>query len=548
MMDSLSQFETLVEDYLAAFYRANPVLATQMGLHDYDYDLGDQSAEAKEAQTAQDRETLRRLEGLDPQAWPVTEQIDYQLLTTRLRLSLRQQEELRPWQRVPGDYASLATLGCYLLLLREFAPLRERLASLLERLRQVPQVLERGRANVTDPVRVFTEIALEELPGHRVIFDQVIPAAAAAEPDLAGPIQEAAQAASAALEAYGQHLQALLPTAAAEFAVGREYYDHLVREEHGLPYDADQLQELGEDWLAMTNERMVQTVRETAPGKGVDEVVEEIKRDHPAPEDLLATYEREMNRTRQFVLDHHLVDLPERESLEVIETPPPLRVLIPYAAYLPPAPFEDEQRGLFLVTPIPPEAEEETRRRLLAGHARAPMQVVTLHEGYPGHHLQLTTAHRLAPPRRNHLANNNLFIEGWAFYCEELMEQLGYLSDPRTKLMRLNAQRWRAARVILDTGLHTRGMRMEEAVRLLVEGAGLEEPAAWAEVKRYTLTPTQPTCYLVGKLEILKLRDEYERRHADYTLAQFHRDLLKWGSLPPALVARQWMAERDEGR
>jgi uncharacterized protein (DUF885 family) len=366
----------------------------------------------------------------------------------------------------------------------------------------------------------------------------VIPAAAAAEPDRAGPITEAARAASVALEEYGEHLRSLRPHAREEFAVGREFYERLVREEHLLPYDAEQLREISEEWLAKTNEAMARLADQIEPGSAVNDVLAALKQEHPSSDELLAAYEREVAVTRQFVVDHHLVDLPEGETLDLIETPPPLRALIPYAAYMPPPPFEANQRGLFLVTPIDPAADEAMRRRQLAGHPRARLPIIALHEGYPGHHVQLTTANHLAPPLRKHFLST-LLAEGWAFYCEELMEELGYLRTPETRFMRLNAQRWRAARVIIDTGLHTRGMSLDEAVQTLV-AQGLEEPAARAEVKRYTMMPTQPMSYLLGKLELVRLRQAYERQHEDYTLAAFHADLLRWGTIPPAMIERQW--------
>lgn len=206
--------------------------------------------------------------------------------------------------------------------------------------------------------------------------------------------------------------------------------------------------------------------------------------------------------------------------------------------YLPPAPLEDKQVGSFFVTPVDPDADPEARERQLQGHSSYQIPVVSLHEGYPGHHLQLVWANTHPSLVRKQVWST-LFVEGWAFYCEELMEREGFLEDPRNRLARLDAELWRAARIIADVSLHTRGMTEEEGVALLVE-AGRDEPGAKAEVRRYTMSPTQPMSYLIGKLEIMELADRYRAdKGADFDLAEFHEALLRCGSVPPALAAWQ---------
>lgn len=244
-----------------------------------------------------------------------------------------------------------------------------------------------------------------------------------------------------------------------------------------------------------------------------------------------------MERARDFVVAQELVDLPHHESLNVIETPPFQRNMLPYAAYMPPAPFEARQDGLFWVTPIDTAQSPDRREAQLQGHSRYNIVIIALHEAYPGHHLQMSRANQIESRFRRHFANSNLFLEGWALYCEEMMYEAGFYHDPRVRLMQLKDQLWRAARVVIDVQLHTAGITPEEAVRFLVEEAKLEEPNAQAEVRRYTLTPTQPMSYILGKRAILALRDQVRRRQGDrFNLRRFHNDLLSHGSLPPRLV------------
>ena len=179
--------------------------------------------------------------------------------------------------------------------------------------------------------------------------------------------------------------------------------------------------------------------------------------------------------------------------------------------------------------------DEKTRRERLEGHPRAGIAVIACHEGYPGHHLQLTVAADNPSLARKSL-RSNLMVEGWGLYVEELMTEIGYLDAPATRLLRLKDLLWRAARVIVDVGLSTGKMSFEDAVIFMVERAKLERPNALAEVRRYTLTPLQPSSYALGRAAILALRDK--ARVAGWGMRVFHDRLLAAGSLPPRLLER----------
>jgi uncharacterized protein (DUF885 family) len=252
-----------------------------------------------------------------------------------------------------------------------------------------------------------------------------------------------------------------------------------------------------------------------------------------------------MEHARQFIVERDLMTLPQNERLRVTETPAFARPFLPFTAYVPPAPFEPRKEGVFWVTPIDASAAQEQQEAQLQGHAQAVIPVIALHEAYPGHHLQLCHACQRPSRIRRHFAQSNLFIEGWALYCEEMMWEEGFSADPRVRLMQLNATLWRACRVVLDVRLHTRGLPPEAAVRYLCEEAGLEEVHARAEVKRYIETPTQPMTYLIGKRALLGIREEMQRRMgAHFALKYFHDQLLSHGSLPPTLLREALFAVR----
>jgi uncharacterized protein (DUF885 family) len=170
--------------------------------------------------------------------------------------------------------------------------------------------------------------------------------------------------------------------------------------------------------------------------------------------------------------------------------------------------------------------------------------VMVAHEVYPGHHLHLVTLQGLESEVRRHVWTP-IMVEGWALYCEQLMEEAGYYQTTETRLFRLVNLLWRAIRVVLDVGLHTRGMSPAQATDYMVEHLPIERANAEAEVRRYCAWPTYQLSYAVGRRELLSLRQSYQQQ-ADRggSLRRFHDDLMQYGGLPVSLA--RWGMELPE--
>ena len=543
-MSDESRFYERAEHWLYRLLEFNPVSATQFGDHRFDHRLADRSAEALAQEHQEVLQALAEFQALDPAAFSLDAQVDHELTLAIFESFVRDYEQGRWHLRSPGVYLDEALSGAFLLTMLTFAPLPQRLEAALGRVREVPRVLREGQANLVaaEVPPLWAEIALEQAAQAPGLFLGLLPAIAAeAAPDLQAPLAEAGQAASESIQAYSRFLQdEILPQAGGEFAAGRALFDEKLHREHMVAYDADELLEIGWEQFHHTREQMEAVAAEIDPAKSVSEIMEEAKADHPAAGTLLQVYEQEMATIRQYVLDQEIATIPAGETLRIVETPPYLRPIIPYAAYLPPGMLEKVQEGHFFVTPVDPEAPAEEQEQKLKGHFWAKLPITALHEAYPGHHLQLVWANlRESIPRRLGSIIATLFIEGWAFYCEELLEQMGYIASPLQRLGRLSDQLWRAARIILDVSLHTRNMAVEEAIDMLVEQCRLEPANARAEVRRYTQSPTQPQSYLMGKLAILDIVRDYQQAHPGVSLREQHDAILGCGSLPPQLMRKQ---------
>ncbi|HUU56965.1 MAG TPA: DUF885 domain-containing protein [bacterium] len=517
----------------------SPPAATFKGVHDYDEQWDDPGPEGIAAYEAYVDEYLGLVEAAAETARG-DDAVDFALARARL---IREDTYLRlidEPRRNPIGVPATVTQAIFIMLARDYAPLAERLGAVRARLEKVPAYCEQAKRALQKPVARFAALAEKMAAQGGPFLSRVVPAAAekAAFKDAAA-LREAGERAAAALADYVSYAKGL--PSREDFAAGREAFDRLLREYHMLDFDADSLLAFGEESVAQAQDEMRALAEKIKPGAAPAEMIEAFKKDHPAADEVLAFYREWMDRSRAFVVEKDLCGIAEGEELEVIPTPEFERAVIPYAAYMPPAQYEKRQKGFFYVTPVDPDASPEEREQKLAGHNRVKVPVVALHEGYPGHHLQLCWANRVTNRIRRETHSNPL-IEGWALYCEEMMREQGFYRDDRMVLGQKKDTLWRAARVVIDASLHTGKMTFEEAVAFLVDKVSLERVNAEAEVNRYIYTPTQPMSYLVGKREIMALRDEYFERRPDSSLRDFHDRLLAVGSLPVKLVREAMLA------
>ena len=530
---------------LRTIWQFNPVQATIFGIHEYDYTLGDVSADSFLGHA----KTFGRLIGalqseVDPSLLDAEQRLDYYVASSLASANFIFLEHQRPWVNNPSIYPFAAVWGCFGLLTHEFAPFEERLRSMLSRMREIPDMLAVSRDNISSPASVFAQVAVEIVRGGLSFFRNVVPGIASRTPSLEPELLAASEAVISAFEDYETWLrETVLPHARGTFAAGHDTYEQLLRTEHYLSYTPAHLVRLATGVVRKAQEEIREVAASIAPSLTWQELVADLKRDHPPNDGLLDAYRRAVESTRQFVVDRGLVTIPEGERLDVVETPEFERSTMPYAACFPPPPFETSNTGFLWVTPVDAHAPRAHQEAQLLGHCVHSIPIIALHEGYPGHHLQRTWA-LSCPSALRKLAMNNLLTEGWALYCEHLMYEEGFYADPRVRLFQLKDVLWRACRVTIDVGLHTAGMTFDEAVQMLVQEAHLEEINAVAEVKRYAMSPTQPMTYVIGMLLILDLRDRMKRKMgSDFDLRQFHDRLLSYGSIPPALIAERLLEQ-----
>jgi len=544
------RFAEVGDRILHTIWQSSPTTATLLGIHKYDRTLGDLSADGFRSYTRIFKECIDVLRSeVDPALLDPEQATDYYVALSLASSNYIALERQRFWMSDPSLYVSTAIWGCFSLLIRKFAPLEERMRSMLDRMREIPDALMLSRANISHPPPVFAQVALEITQAGLPFFRNAVPSIAERVPTLRNDLLAANEKAVSALEAYEKWLrETVLPNADGNFAAGHNVYQQLLHAEHHLTYSPTDLVLFGKRVLNETIEQIKEVAKSIDPSVTWQELVENLKKDHPSKDNVVRSYREAMESTRDFVIERDLVTLSPGEHLEVGETPEFERSILPYAAYFPPAPFEANRNAFLWVTPIDESAPGDRQQAQLLGHCTYTIPIIAIHEGYPGHHVQLTRAYSSSSALRKQI-QNDLLVEGWALYCEQMMQEQGFYSDPRVLLFQLKGLLWRACRIIIDVSLHTGNMKLGSAVRMLVDIARLEEVNALAEVKRYTMTPTQPMSYVIGKLLILDLRDRMKQRlGSGFDLKAFHDELLSHGSIPPALIAQKMLGETAQER
>ncbi len=519
----------LVESRVRRLLADNPIVATYLGIHTEDHRLGDPSRDAVLGEIADDRAHLAAVEGLDPSGLSPSAQFERDLELHNLRLGLLDSDEVRRWERRSTAAGELGD-GVFLLFARGAAPLSERIERIADRLAEAPAFLERSKTRATGPqVAVWqrTEVRYAaDLPG---LFAEV---RAAAVGVLDGPalahIDRSIAGANAALEAYGAWVTGTLADASDDWPLGAERYDELVRLRAFGDLDADSILAIGQEQLRVNLEARRAAAREIDPDADLPSVIDRVKSDGPATfDEALEGYRDVMRRARAYLIEHDIVSIPDDETIEVLPTPEYLRSVMPFAAYFSPARFDADKRGLYIVTPAVDNDPNAMRE-----HYWAAVSNTSIHEAYPGHHLQLAVASR-HPSLTRMLTDAPEFTEGWGMYSEQLMREEGFDDGPAFRVGMYTDAVWRACRIILDVRMHRGELTPEEATDFLVEHTGFEVANAKAEVRRYTYTPGYQLSYLLGKVLILGLReDERRRRGASFSLKAFHDTLMRNGSIP----------------
>jgi uncharacterized protein (DUF885 family) len=535
----MSKFTEFCTEYFKKYFDLHPTDAIYYGVEGYDHLLNDYSDDSYRAEKDLVQGSLARLRQISVDDLDHDEAIDYSLLEGRL--TIQQYEHAKEDYRLkaPDTYSPIDAI--YILTVRATNDLS---GNLLSRLEKTPGLIRQGIANLgrkeANPPKLWTEMAIESAKGG-VRFLDTLPShpKIQAEVKNAAALQRAIDNAKSAINDFATFLEReTLPRSSGVYAVGEEHFNLLLKKKHFLRHDAVSLLAFGEDLFAKTKSELSALAEELGPGKGIVDMARSIQDHHPAIDAILPAYRKAMEAAREFVKEKKLVSFPPKEELHVVHTPEFRRHEIPFAAYLSPSPKDPDQVGYYYVTPV-------TDDDLLREHNWVGLENTSVHESYPGHHLQFSVANSIpAASTLPRLMNeSSVFYEGWALYCEQLMQEQGFLKSKAHRFVMLKDRLWRALRIIIDVKTQTGKMTYDEAADLMVRELHFPRPQACGDLNWYSQSPSGPMGYALGWSIINRLREqERNRLGSRFGLREFHDKLLSAGSISLPLVEKRHFA------
>lgn len=536
----MPEFDAVIDEWVADEFREAPIRATSLGVDGYDEQLGDCSADAHLRRDQADDSWLARLEDIDETGLDFGQRIDRSLLLSTL-IGRRINRSWQGWRRDPSAYPNVGLQGVFALFLHRVHPEPDLARFAIARMRALPEVLEDAKANI-DPELVpplFVERAQGPCRAGIGYFRNLVPAEVSDE-SLRREVAAAGDIAATALENYLSWLDQLAPNVKGDWVFGEERYSALLQEKEVLGFDTAALNRMGHEAFARCEAELIEVAKRIDPSSDWRTINKRLTQTHPSsPDDMRAKYEACTADARQFLIDHGLVTLADGEECVVEPSPPFQRPILAVASYATPPAFKPTLTGHFFV-PFPPDGtpDAEVQQRLATNSLHS-IPTITAHEAYPGHHWHLTWMQGNPRPLRKMLTTP-YFSEGWGLYAERVMYEHGFFKSDEEILGHLDARIFRAARIIVDTSLHTGDMTFDEAVAFMTSNTALSESTAIAEVKRYCAWPTQAASYLTGCLEIERIRARFlEAGRGD--LRDFHDRLAGSGALPIGLAERAVM-------
>ncbi|TDY04260.1 DUF885 domain-containing protein [Thiohalophilus thiocyanatoxydans] len=518
----MSDFPGLLHSYYQAWFRFHPETAVDLGVRGFESQLTPFADDDIGALNTLNEKLIDSLDEIETSRLTAAQVVDRDVMYGAAVIELSETIE-HDWRYCdPARY--LPVHAIYQLTLHNLKLNKQHLKTRLE---AIPRYLRNAQANLHNEPEAIPPLWLEAAHTEAVQGAEYLRSLRKHPIFLQHALNSELEQAAHAVDEFARFMEtALQPHAAGDFACGKTRFERLLQHRHALPVSAEQLHALGERLFEETLAALKQVTFELQGNDDIQQLTDRIQARHPTAEQLQETYRENMLAAKAFVEQQDLISLPEPESLRVIETPPFLRHEIPFAAYLEP-PFNDpEQQGYYYVTPVENAAS-------LGEHNFVSLQHTCVHEAWPGHHLQFVTANRgrrsSSLPR---LVNpSSTLYEGWALYCEQLMQEQGFLDSPESRFILLKDRLWRALRIMLDVELHTRGLPVERAAERMQHWLGFTRAQAMADLGWYTRSPTVPMGYATGWALINATRERLRQLEKPFHLKSFHDRLLAEGSI-----------------
>jgi uncharacterized protein (DUF885 family) len=549
--DVEASFTKLADDYLAGYLAWRPQTGTALGFHEYDGRVTDYSQTSLDAELARLRAFDQRLGRIATNRLSQQALYDYRILRSATQREIFGFAQMQSYSQNPMTYAGALDVNIYIK--RDFAPLEDRVRSIIAILNQAPQIISAAKANLAESLpRPQVETAIEEASGAADFLGKDLVAALKEVQDdtLMAAFNAANTKAIGEMRGYATYLkEQKLPKANDRYALGRVKYRKLLEYGEMVTLSPEQLLEIGLGELRRKQEVFAETAKQIDPARKPIEVFQAIQKDHPTEQSLIPDTTKDLDMIRQFLVDRQIITLPSQVRARVAETPQYLRATS-FASMDTPGPFETKAtEAYYYVTPVEPDWPPQQKEEWLTAFNYYTTDIVSIHEAYPGHYIQFLCLKASPATRLEKIFTSYAFTEGWAHYTEQMMVDQGFGAPVRNsaleraakyRLAQTDEALLRICRLCVSIKMHCQGMSVEEATRFFQDNCYYEQKTARQEAIRGAYDP-EYLYYTLGKLEMLKLREDYRKQEGTtFSLLKFHDEVLRHGA-PPIRLLREVM-------
>jgi uncharacterized protein (DUF885 family) len=541
--------QTFFKRYLDERFAMHPMEATQLGDHRFDHLLDDLSPTALEKSLKHLKDTRAKLrKEIDRAKLSRDQQIDFDIFDHELEASIWLRENTKRFAEDPRVYNEYISDSTFLLLTQSRLPKETNIANTIARMKQVPRIVEAAKQNLKTPPRVVTETATRQNKGSIGFYESDIFQFVGESPQLPALKAECARVVPV-LKEYQQFLEKeLLPRATGEWRIGKRKFARKLELTLDAGMSADEVLRDAESEFTRVHNDMYVVARQlwsryfpkeplppadaTGRRATIQRVIASVSKEHGKPEELLADARNTVARIKDFIREKNILRLPEPDRCQIIEMPEFQRGNS--VAYLNGAPpLDPDAPSMYAISPPAKDWSAKQTQSLLEEYNRHMLQILTIHEAYPGHYVQLEYSARV-PSLIRRVLGSGVYIEGWAVYTEQTLLDQGYGDgDIALRLNQLKFYLRAVANTILDHKLHCSNMSDEEAIKLMVEGAFQSEEEARQKLIRAKQSSTQLSTYFVGRMAHVRLRERIQNDLGDkFDLARYHEAVLTQGSVP----------------
>ncbi len=544
-----AKLATRFQDWLDDQCKRHPMFATYLGNHDFDHELDDLSPQARAEDLQNDKKVLAELQQqVDLKSLSRNAQIDLEIWQHFLEYRIWQATNSNDFANDPRVYLTYASDSVFTLLTQSTLPKHRNVENASKRIAKIPSIVQAAKQSIGKPPKILTEIAIKRTDGAIAFYESDIFKLAQESPQLS-PLQAPSRSAVASLKDYKKFLEEeVLPRSSGDWRIGKDKFAKKLELELDAGLSAAEVIQAANAEADRVEQEMYYVAKQiwhtlfagqTLPPDDqqgrrdtIRLVLGELGKEHGKPETLVKDAQQTVAAIKTMIAQKKILTLPDPDQCDIIEMPEFQRGFS--AAYLNPAPALDPNaKSLYAISPPPTDWPAERQEAFFKEYNKYMLQILTIHEAYPGHYVQLDYSNRVRSPIRK-ILSSGVFAEGWAVYTEQMMLDQGYgQGDLALRLHQLKFYLRAVLNAILDYSMHCTEMTDQQAMELLVGRGYQTEGEAYGKVQRAKQSSCQLSTYFVGRTAFYRLRQNVQRAKGEnFNLQEFHEQVLNCGTIP----------------